>query len=156
MKRKLLVLAISGITALATTAVAGSLDNQGSTVTISKGNDSRIVKPYMNQRSGQNGYLNPANNEDFAIIMEHVGYANTTPKDSPMFFKMVQEARKEALMQPSLYSQALKSAVAEETLHHSLLAPKRFEHAKTNETRTINSSTVNVTGISPSGIRQSS
>lgn len=146
MNKKILALAISSMTVLATSAISGAIESDSSTVTIGKAKDSRIVKPYVNQVAGKNGYLNPANNEDFAVIMEHIGYANTTPKESPMFFKMVQEARKEALMRPSLYTQAVSGVAAEETMHHSLLAPKRFEHEVTQETRTINSATVNVTG----------
>jgi hypothetical protein len=146
MNKKFLAVAISAIAVIGTSAVAGSLVSEGSSVVVAKSKDNRAQKPYMNQRPGTNGYLNPGNSEDFAVIMEHIGYANTTPEESPMFFKMVQQARTEALMRPTLYPEAIARLAVEETMHHSVLAPKAFVNAKTNEERLINSATVNVTG----------
>jgi hypothetical protein len=146
MNRKKLAVAISGITLLSAVAIAGSTIDERSTVTIGKDNSARVDKFESYKLPGQSGYLNPANEEDFAVIMEHLSYADTTPAESPMFYKMVQEARTEALMQPQLYTNAVANVLAEETLHHSVLMPKTFQNTTTDETRLINSATVNVMG----------
>lgn len=128
-----------------------------------------------------NGYLNPANEEDYALILEHMGYAGTNPMESPMFYRMVEEAREEALEKKVLpvfknqtrqletakvrESAAVANVVEkpvralaapvvtkaaesqpQETIHHSLLMPKLFKNTNTQDTRLMNSATVNVTG----------
>ena len=147
MKNKLIAVAIlSHLVTFSTLASADPNANSGSIAAVSEAKNSRVVKPDRGPLSLQNGYLNPANNEDFAVIMEHIGYANTTAIDSPMFHTMVTQARAEALMQPTLYTTANTIDPAQQTMHHSLLMPKKIVNTTTNEARLLNTATVNVTG----------
>ena len=146
MNRKLIAVAI--ITSLASLSLvsADMKNSRSSAVVVSKSADSRADKPEYPSSSGQHGYLNPADSADFATIMEHLGYAQTMAEASPMFYRMVEQARAEALMQPSLYVLQAGLAPEEEAMHHSVLMPKRFFSSITNEVRLLNSATVNVTG----------
>ncbi|EAR10566.1 Hint domain-containing protein [Reinekea blandensis] len=143
MNKKTLALAI-------TSAALGSALTLTSTALA--GDSSVSVKPSMGDREatykhiaqrGQNGFLNPANNEDFAIIMEHLRYAGVTPAEAPMHFKMVEEARRQALMNPQLFTEA-SLLVQDPTLHHSVHMPKTVTHPATLENRLIAAATVNV------------